>query len=161
MIDKGQAWSTAKIAGCNDQVEKFPGRDDSDVLEALGKVLGIAGDDEVGTRRYSAFQETVVQFVLGFGQAARGPDQRLVLRMTARELAMRDGLSWRRGRRSTASYSARTAGEMNIRISLLAAKSKIAADGPWSPRLADTTTLVSITTFIGRCDCRSFWPAAA
>jgi len=33
-------------------------------------------------------------------------------------------------RRSTVSYSVRMAGEINIRITLLAAKSKMAADGP-------------------------------
>jgi hypothetical protein len=36
-----------------------------------GKVLGIASDDEVGARSYSAFQETVVRFVFGFVQPAR------------------------------------------------------------------------------------------
>lgn len=90
-----------------------------------------------------------------------GRIKRLVLSMTAKDLATCEGSSLKRGRRSIASYSARMAGETHIRIILFAARSKIVAGGPSSLRFAYTTTLVSITTFICRRAYRFSSPAGA
>src|SRR5437870_1609598 len=56
--------------------------------------------------------------------------------------------SFSRGRLITLSYSASTAEETHIRMFLWTANFKMAAERPSSTRLADTTTLVSITTLL-------------
>src|ERR1035438_364148 len=132
----------------SDQVKELPRGDDSDTFKTLGEVSGVAGDDVVGAGGDGTFQETVISLVRRCGQAAGGFDQ-------AADVAD-DGQGTGHGSRGETEVGAaqhgfvfcRMAGETNIRMVLLAARSKTAAGRPSSLKLADTTTLVSITTFI-------------
>ena len=97
------------------------------VLWSLLKSLVLPVIKIVGLRSFGALIEAVIGFVGGNLEdvvrqdlGARG--------MTARDSAIRTGSSLRRGLRSTSSYSAKIAGETNIWIFLLAAKSKMAAE---------------------------------
>src|SRR5205807_7207978 len=120
-----------------------------DVLEYLREMFGVAGDDVFGTGGIGAFQETVSGSSFLISSMLRvGWTNSAVSRISAREASMCVGSNFKRGRWSTSSYSASTAAETNIRIFLSIAKLKMAADGPSSTRLAETTTLVSMTTRI-------------
>jgi hypothetical protein len=117
-------------------------------METLGEVLCVAGDDVVRAGGHSTFQEAVVGLVFGYSKA----DSRLDEAAGVADYGQRTGDCGRTdaemGRRSTTSYSAMTAGETYIGMILLAARSKIAEGRPSSLKFADTTTLVSTTTFI-------------
>jgi hypothetical protein len=127
---------------------KSLGRDNFRGLVILAEVLSVAGDQIVGLRSLGAFIESVIGFVSGNLEDVSG--QNLHARVTDDGQGICDSFRIELEARPTgaSSYSAKIAGETNLRIFLLAAKSRMAAEGPSSIRLADTTTLVSITTLI-------------